>query len=62
MYLVRLGRLQSVRDGQFGLIFNQQNVREFTYKGHPKCDPYLYGHIADQQRGRKRQTNGCKLE
>ena len=31
VYLVCLGRLQSVRDRQFGLIFNQLKVRESMY-------------------------------
>ena len=60
--LVCLGRLQSVRDRQFGLIFNQLKVRESMYRGHPKSNHKSYGHIADQQEERKRQTNHYKRE
>ena len=62
VYLVCLGRLQSVRDRQFGLIFNQLKVRESMYWCHPKSNHNSFGYIPDQQEERKRKRTHYKEE
>ena len=57
-----LGCLQSVRDRQFGLIFNQLKVRESMYWCHPKSNHNSFGYIPDQQEERKRKRTHYKEE